>query len=256
MSHVNLYTKTDIVRQVEGLAKLMDVAPTAICLSWEAAVVMHGLMASTETIHLDVPHYSVLKKVLHAFPYLKTVESNIFGDRYIFGAAIELKLQGWTDEDTVIIDGVRVMNLDNLSSNFEYFHQHEDCGEIRRMIVKKILDNIQGKIQDNARMLEVSDVPAFIDGMSHMVTTLQNTARPLMQYKMTQPNCPKGMKFWDAHDNEWHVMMGDHGRMTFSRAVGKKRGDYATGGEMEHYLDPLIQRHTKYDLQFVVTMEF
>lgn len=246
--------KTDIVRQIQGISLLMDIPLLAVCVGWEAAAVMHGVKESCTDIHVDVPNSATMNKFHTVFPIAPLSESNIFGDRYLCGADLEFKLTGWTNDDTVVLDGIRVMNLENLKSNYEYFHEHDDCGDIRRIEIKKIIDAIQGKIQDEKRQLDIGDIDGFVDAMSHMATTLLGTALPLIMYNNSQPNCPTSMKFWDAHDREWHAVLANRNQLIFRRTVNKHRGDYVTGGDMTHYLDPLVEKYTKYDYDFAVSL--
>lgn len=112
------FNKEEIIKMVRAHALIMQVPVDELMVGYGAAAVLHGVRESTGDIDVDV-NVHTYKQVQEVFPQAIEVHG-LIGPLLPVNIFMDVHPAEWKEEDTVVIDGIRLMSVERLIEAYKY----------------------------------------------------------------------------------------------------------------------------------------
>jgi hypothetical protein len=245
----NMFNAEEIATTIKGITSLVGNDSSAYILEYHAAAVIHGLLEHTPSILFSSDEKG-LKAYQTTFAHAAFVlNGNYFRSSYAVNHQLQMLVPAYTDNDTVIIGGLRVLTLANLLAQFQELQQKSGITPAHTGIIPAITERLSNMAVSSI------DLDSVKERLSHIGITVANTLVPLIN-KTELTSILKGyaIRVCDQQDRVWHVHQTDGSPLYFSRLANVRRSSLTSVEQEQIQVSPLAFKHAKTDLSFAITI--
>lgn len=195
------YNRETIIKQVQAHALVFDINLDRLVVTGQAALVLHGLLDTTDRITCDL-HHSDFAELTRMNPTLPTADT-LRGIETRNNTPVVFTSQNGSDQHVCELGGLVVMTLEELKREYDYLSGHSERSAVDREKDDKIL----GLLTERLRQIERSQ-PLTRKNVGESLATFSEGIWELPRLTAYVKSTPVGtyVPFHGANGRVWFAM--------------------------------------------------